>query len=221
MKMGTKRDHNDIANRLKKTIMEADFNGAPQVAQEALDAGIDPNILMKHAIGGAIKELEEKFFEDYKAWLHPVYFMAVEGARRALEVLEPYFKKGDDSKGVVVLGTPASDTQDIGGKIVAIALTAAGFDVHYLGRDVAPIKFVEKVIETGAQILGISCYVTTGFQRIRKVLELLSNEKISDKINVMVGGTVITEKFADKYNLGYAKTSSGAVELAYSYVGGK
>lgn len=219
--METVTDHENMVNRLKKAIMEADFNGTPKLTQEALDAGVEPEVIMKKAILETIQEMEEKYYGEEKPSLNPLFFMSMESARRSLALLEPWFKKGEESLGIVVLGVPSSDNQDMGTKFVAMALTAAGFDVVYLGRDTAPSKFVDKVIETGAQILGISCYVTTGYQRVRKVLELLSEAKIRDRVKVMVGGTVITEKFADKHNLDYARTASGAVELALSYVGGK
>jgi methylmalonyl-CoA mutase cobalamin-binding domain/chain len=210
----------EIVGRLKNAIMDADFDSTPKITREALEAGVEPDVLMEKAIGEAIRDLEEKFFGSHKVTMHPVFFMSMESARRSLEILEPWFKNEKNSLGTVVLGVPAGDVHDLGAKILAIALTAAGFKVVYLGRDVPSSLFVHKLMETGARILMISSYQTTGFRRIEEILELLSEAKMRDTVKVMVGGSVITEKFADKHNLGYARTASGGVKLAYKYIGG-
>ena len=143
----------------------------------------------------------------------------MEAVRRCLEVLQPQLKHREPL-GTVVLGTPQGDVHDVGGKMVAIALTAAGFEVVYLGRDVPVSLFVHKAREADAEILAISCYQTTGFDRIKKILNLLTAARMRDSIKVMVGGTVITEKFADEYGLLYAKNASDAVKLAKKCIGG-
>ena len=90
--MDTMCDKKESINKLKKAIMDADFDGAPKITREALAAGVEPDVLMEKAIGEAIRGLEEKLFGGHKVWMHPVFFMAMEAARRSLEILEPWFK---------------------------------------------------------------------------------------------------------------------------------
>jgi trimethylamine corrinoid protein len=222
-------DTDKITDRLKKAIMAGEVDTATEVTQEALKAGVPAELLREKAVSQGIKELEEKLYGGTcivrggrctcKVWGHPVLFMGMEAARRSLEVMEPVLKP-HKPLGTVVMGTPQGDVHDLGGKIVAIALTAAGFRVVYLGRDVSTSFFVHKARETGADILAISCYQTTGFDRIKKILDLLMATGIRDSIKVMVGGTVITEKFADEFGLLYARTASDAVKLAKKCIGG-
>jgi methanogenic corrinoid protein MtbC1 len=103
--------------------------------------------------------------------------------------------------------------------MVALALTAAGFRVNYLGRDVPLTRFVHQVQETNATILGISSYQTSGFRKIEEILGLLETAKLQNKVNVMLGGTVITEKFAEHLNVDYGRRASDAVKLAHQYIG--
>jgi len=208
----------EVIDRLKKAILEAEFDAAPDITREALDNGIPADLIQEKAICQGIAELEENLYGDSKVWLHPILFMGMEAARRSLEVLKPV-SKSDKPLGTVVLGTPQGDVHDMGGKMVAIALTAAGFRVVYLGRDVPPSFFVHKARETGAKIIAISCYQTTGFSRIKKILDLLGAAKMRDSIKVMVGGTVVTERFADEFGLIYARTASGAVKQAKKCIG--
>ena len=210
----------EIVNRLKQAIIDADFDATPRITQEALQAGVDTHVLMEKAISDGLSELEEKLFNGYKTWGHPLLFMGAEAARRSLELLEPYFTPREENVlGTVVLGTPSGDVHDLGGKMVALALIAAGFKVVYLGRDIAPSLFVHKVKESGAQILAISSYQTTGFAKIEEILKLLSASKMGNKVKVIVGGPCITQKFADKFGLGYGKHASDAAQLAKQYVG--
>jgi methylmalonyl-CoA mutase cobalamin-binding domain/chain len=143
----------------------------------------------------------------------------MEGARQSLEVLEPCLSpKGEEALGRVVLGTPAGDTHDLGAKMVALALRAAGFEVVYLGRDVPLDRFVETCRETDVDVLAVSSYQTTGFACIKEIVRKMDETRLREKTKVMIGGSVITQKFADKMNVGYARHASDAVKLAHEYV---
>ena len=211
---------NGIIDRLKEAILEGEVDVAPEITQEALNAGVTAERLRKEAVSQGIAELEEKLYGNLKVWGNPYLFMGMEAARRCLEVLQPRLKPRKPL-GTVVLGTPQGDVHDIGGKMVAIALTAAGFKVVYLGRDVPLTLFIHKVRERAADILAISSYQTSGFSRIEKILELLAAAQMRDQVKVMVGGTTVSGRFARQYGLLYANTASGAVRLAKECVGGK
>lgn len=218
--MVSAKDYDHFVNQLKGAVLGADYESAPKITREALDAGAAPEVLMRDGLSEGIKELEKKLFGDYKVWVHPVFLMSMEGVRLSLEILEPHMKpKEDQALATVVLGTPAGDTHDLGAKMVALALTAAGFRVNYLGRDVPLTRFVHQVQESDATILGISSYQTSGFNKIEEILSLLETAKLQNKVNVMLGGTVITEKFAEKLKVDYGRHASDAVKLAYQYIG--
>jgi len=209
----------EIIDKLRKAILEGEVDAAPEVTQEALKAGVTAE-RVKEAVSQGIAELEEKLYGNLKVWGNPYLFMGMEAARRCLEVLQPRLKPRKPL-GTVVLGTPQGDVHDIGGKMVAIALTAAGFKVVYLGRDVPLTLFIHKVRERAADILAISSYQTSGFSRIEKILELLAAAQMRDQVKVMVGGTTVSGRFARQYGLLYANTASGAVRLAKECIGGK
>ena len=215
----------DVMDKLKIAILEGEVDAAPEITQEALNAGIAGKRL-REAVSQDIAELEEKLYGGRhktcgKVWGHPILFMGIESARRSLQVLQPHLKNLEPL-GRVVMGTPQGDVHDAGGKMVAIALTAAGFEVFYLGRDVPLTLFVHKVRERGADILAISSYQTSGFSRIEEILRLLEAAQMRERVKVMVGGPTISAHFARKYGLLYANRASQAVELAKKAVmGGK
>jgi len=195
--MGDDMEANVAITNLKKAILDGDYESAPEMTKEA------------------------QLFGDDKVWLHPVFLLGMEGLRQSLEVLEPYLgPKGEEALGRVVLGTPAGDTHDLGAKMVALALRAAGFEVVYLGRDVPLIRFVDRCRETDVDVLAISSYQTTGFACIEEIMRMMDAAHLREKTKVMIGGCVITEKFADKMNVGYGKLASDAVKLAHEYIRG-
>ena len=70
---------------------------------------------------------------------------------------------------------------------------AAGFEVFDLGVDVAPEKFVEKVKEVNADIVGISGLLTLSLDTMGDVINALKEAGIRDNVKVMIGGNPVTE----------------------------
>jgi dimethylamine corrinoid protein len=208
---------NGIIGKLKHAILTGDYNETPKITQEGLDTGVDLESLLQEGIVNAIKEIETNIYGNDKVFHHPDLLLGMECVRRSMAVLEPFINKRNQYVATVVMGVPAGDTHDFGTKYVALALTAAGFNVIYLGRDVPTIRFVQKITETNASILMISCYQTTGFNKIKEIMRLLQESKINDRIKVVVGGTAVTEKMARMLNLAYGRTASEAITLASEF----
>ena len=208
----------EIVERLKNIILSANLDNVATTTKEALDNGIETSVIMRDAISAALNELQENQYHDYKVWYTPELFLAYEAARQCLDILKPYIKS-NETVGTIVLGTPEGDTHDVGAKWLAISLICAGFKVIYLGRDVSPSLFVNKAIETNAQIIGVSCHQTTGFKKIEEIIDLLVETGLSNKIMLMAGGSVITEKYAKNLKISYTKSAPSAVKLALEHVG--
>ncbi|MFC2015890.1 cobalamin-dependent protein [Chloroflexota bacterium] len=84
-----------------------------------------------------------------------------------------------------------------------------------LGIDVAPETFVEKIQETGADLVGLSALLTTTMTAQRDVLEALQEAGIRDRVKVMVGGAPVTKEWAASIGAdGYAEDVVSAVKLA-------
>lgn len=207
-----------IVDRLKHSIMTGNYKESPVITQEGLDANIDLKTLLQEGIVSAINEIETTIYGNDRVYHHPTLLLGMETVRRSMALLEPFIKERNQYKGTVVIGVPASDTHDFGTKYVALALTAGGFKVDYLGRDVPSVRFVQKIIENNASILMISCYQTTGFNKIKEIMKLLQEAKIDGQVNVVVGGTAVTAKMAQTLDLAYGRTASEALSLAEDFI---
>src|SRR4030042_1939492 len=80
------------------------------------------------------------------------------------EIVKPKLSAatGINRIGKVVFGTVAGDIHDIGKDIVVFMLDVNGFEVYDLGVDVPVQKFVDKIKETGAPVVGLGGFLTLG-----------------------------------------------------------
>jgi methylmalonyl-CoA mutase cobalamin-binding domain/chain len=153
----------------------------------------------------------------------PDMMLAARAMQRALGVLEPELKKAAIERtvaGRVVIGTVAGDIHEIGKNLVGMLLSTSGFEVHDLGVNVAPERFVEAVREHNADIVGLSALLTTTMTGQRTVIEALEAAGLRPPVKVMVGGAPVTGQWATDIGAdGYSEDAMGAVELAKRLVG--
>jgi len=119
--------------------------------------------------------------------------------------LEPLFGQTDlsQSGNIVVIGTVKGDIHDIGKNIVVTLLKNAGFRVLDMGIDVPADQFAEKLKETGAKALGLSCLLNIAFQEMKNVVDTLRRTGIRDQVKVIVGGQPTDEKVREYVGADY------------------
>ncbi len=153
----------------------------------------------------------------------PDMMLAARAMQRAIAVLEPEMLARSSVRkvlGRVVIGTAKGDIHEIGKNLVGMMLTANGFEVHDLGVDVAPERFIEKVREVDANVIGISALLTTTMVGQRAVIAALAEAGLRDRVKVIVGGAPVTRAWADEIGAdGYGEDAVGAVTVARTLVG--
>lgn len=98
----------------------------------------------------------------------------------------------DCEKGPVVLGNIEDDYHALGRRLVSIFLRSAGWRVEDMGNDVMAEELVDKAVEIGARIIGVSAMMFTTAENIRKVRQELSRRGLEGCIQLAVGGAVFT-----------------------------
>jgi len=102
---------------------------------------------------------------------------------------------------------------------VAMMLEGAGFEIHDLGTDVPPEKFVEAVNQAGAHILAMSALLTTTMTSMPATIEAIQQAGLRGKVKILVGGAPVTEAYAKQIGAdGYASDASAAARLAMELV---
>jgi len=138
------------------------------------------------------------------------------------ELVKPKLAKAAETKrlGKVVFGTVAGDIHDIGKNIVVFMLDVNGFEVYDLGVDVPVQKFVDKIKETGAPIVGLSGFLALAFDSMKQTIEAIRDVGLRDKVKVMIGGGQVSDEIR-KYTGAdaYGKDAMAGVTLAKKWVG--
>ena len=80
-----------------------------------------------------------------------------------------------------MIGTVKGDLHDIGKNLVGSMLEGSGFEVHDLGTDVAPEKFVQAVKETNAQVICLSSLLTVTMPAMKTTITALENAGLRGK----------------------------------------
>ena len=217
--MPINRETGETVNKLKEAILIPDVELAKQLAQEILDKGIDPLRAIQDGIVGSTGILTEKF--DSGEFFLPHLVLAGEAMTEASRILEAALPKGSlASKKVVVMGTVEGDMHSVGKNIVTMVLRTGGFEVHDLGVDVRSGAFVQRAKDVDADIIAISCLMTTTLPYQREVIDELKSKGLRQRFQVMIGGGPTTKKWADEIGAdGYGNDATEALREARRLVG--
>ena len=142
--------------------------------------------------------------------------MSADAAKAGFDAIKEHLKaQGDnsESKGTIVIATVKGDIHDIGKNIVKALLVNYGFQVIDLGKDVPPELVVEAAREHKAGLVGLSALMTTTVANMELTIQMLKKELPECK--VMVGGAVLTQRYADEIGADfYSKDAMGSVRYA-------
>jgi len=192
---------------------------AVQLAKEMLDQGRDPLEILglcQEAMGviGGRFEAGEYFL--------PELLMAGEMMQQISAVVKPKIQKTaeDERLGKVVMGTVDGDIHDIGKDIVCFMLDVNGFEVHNLGVDVSPQRFVEAIQELEPQVVGLSGLLTLAFDSMKETVAAIEAAGLRGKVKIMIGGATVDENVL-RYSGAdaYGDDAMAAVSLAQEWVG--
>ena len=210
----------ELLEKLSECVVEMEDEEVVDVANEYVESGYPAlDGIMEGLVDGMNKasdlyDEEEYFVTDLLLCSDAMY--------SGIDILKPHLpveeNKGEKLK--IVIGVVEGDTHDIGKNLVKIMLDTAGFEMYDLGRDVPLDNFVDKAIELGASLICMSTLMTTTMDGMRIVIEKLKEKGIRDNVKVMVGGSPISQKYANEIGAdGYSANAVGAVKLAKRLAG--
>lgn len=209
-------EQSEILEKLKKSIEEMDSDMAEEAAREAIAAKIDPIVAINDGLAAGMQTMSD-LFDEGEAFV-PQLVVAAEAFEAAVAILKeaiPEEQKGKASKGKILLHTVQGDIHDIGKNIVKTMLSASGFEVIDLGRDVAVAEVISKAKEYNVDIIAGAALMTTTMPAQRDIINMLKEEGIRDKYKCMFGGAPVSAEWVKKIGGdAYAETASEAVEKA-------
>jgi len=202
-------------------IADLEEESALKILNDKLKRGEDPYKILE--VARAAMEVVGSRFANGEYFIPDLVYSG-EILKEVTAIVKPKLTKDVEVKrmGKFVLGTVAGDIHDIGKDIVAFMLDVNGFEVHDLGIDVPVQKFVEKIKETNAKIVGLSGFLTLAFDSMKETVEAIKAAGLRDKVKIMIGGGQIDEEIR-KYTGAdaYRPDAVSGVLLAKEWVGAK
>jgi corrinoid protein of di/trimethylamine methyltransferase len=209
----------EILAKLAKSVEDGEPEDAEELAQLALDEGLDPLKCINEGLTIGITRVGDSFSKG-DAYL-PDLILGGEAMKTALAILEPALMENQEREvtGTVVLGTVKGDLHEIGKTLVGTMLTANGFQVIDIGIDQSAEEFITAVKETNAELVGMSALLTTTMREQQRIIAALTEAGVRDQVKVMVGGAPVTQSWADQIGAdGYAEDAISAIDLAYRLI---
>ncbi|MFB0562792.1 MAG: cobalamin B12-binding domain-containing protein [Candidatus Lokiarchaeia archaeon] len=122
-----------------------------------------------------------------------------------------------------LMAKPGLDGHDRGAKVVSMALRDAGMEVIYTGLHQTPEQIVEAAIQEDAAIIGLSILSGAHMTLIPRVLEVMKERGISNRL-ILAGGTIVLkEEIEELKKLGVAEIygpgtpTKEIVDFIYNY----
>jgi methanogenic corrinoid protein MtbC1 len=209
----------NMAKDLCNTLADLKEDEVLAIVQERLNANADPLGILEDA--RRAMEIVGKRFAESKYFIPDLVYSG-EILKTINEMVKPKLAKEAETKsgGKVVMGTVAGDIHDIGKDIVVFMLDVSGFEVLDLGVDVPAQKFIDKIKESDAPIVGLSGFLTLAFDAMKQTIDAMKDAGLRDKVKVMIGGGQITDEVV-KYTGAdaYGKDAMIGVTLAKKWAG--
>ena len=203
-----------INEEIKDVISNGKLNIVTDVVQDALDSGVESDVVLDSMIT-AMDEVGEKF-QNNDIYV-PEMLTAAKTMEKGVAILRPRFPAVTDANaGKVIIGTVAGDLHDIGKNLVSIMMQASGLVVIDLGIDVPPEDFIKALKENpDCKIIALSALLTFTLESLRETVELIKKSKLGKNVTIMVGGAPVTAEFAKQIGADiYTKDAVEAAKVA-------
>ncbi|MFN8455149.1 MAG: cobalamin-dependent protein [Anaerolineae bacterium] len=208
-----------MTQQLIEAITDMREDDALKITDGLLKKGADPLSILD-ACRQAMTIIGQRF--EAGDCFVPELILAGEVLKQISEQVKPLMqtKAGSAEKlGHIVFGTVEGDIHDIAKDIVAFMLDVNGFEVHDLGVDVPPAKFVAVTKETGAKIVGLSGFLTLAYDPMKATVEALKAAGLNE-VKVMIGGGQIDDQIREYTGAdAYGRDAMTAVSLAKQWAG--
>jgi 5-methyltetrahydrofolate--homocysteine methyltransferase len=211
-----------MKEKLVTLIADMEEDEAIKLAQEMVDSGVDPNVVLD--AGREAMTIVGQRYEE-KEYFLPELIIAGDMLKAIGDIVKPKLaaqRAGMPAAGKVVIGTVAGDIHDLGKDVVSFMLDVNHFEVHDLGVDVPAEAFVQKVAELKPQVVGLSGFLTMAYEQMKKTVDALKEAGLRDGVKVMIGGAIMDDAAARFIGAdAYGADASAAVRLCQDWTGGK
>lgn len=212
-----------VLRKLRKSVEKMETKLAKKAAREAVELEIPPVIAIEEGLAKGMKTVSD-LFDEGEVFV-PHLLVAADAFETAVTILTQSMSKEDKEKtvlGKVLIHTVKGDIHDIGKNIALTMLSASGFKVFDLGRDVPAEEVVNKARELKVDIIVGAALMTTTMPAQKDIIKLLEEEGIRNQFKVIFGGSPVSEAWVRSIGAdGYAESATEVVALAKTFMAAK
>lgn len=183
----------DIIKKVKKAVINGNYEGIGELCQEALDQGMPPRVVLMDGLSEGMREMARKFgkkgmYLDSVLWSTAAFHIG-NGVLAQVEREEKTYR------GRVVIGVP-DGPWTIGPDVVTAVLNANGFEVINAGSDVGPVAIAQKAREVNADVVAVGLYLSYRIPMLVELEEKLLEYGIRHRIRTIVSGPSTNQRIA-------------------------
>ncbi|MCP5103600.1 MAG: cobalamin-binding protein [bacterium] len=187
----------ELLDKIAEELELGEEEEVAKLTQDAIDQDVPVRDILNNGLLKGMDVVGVKF-KNHDMFL-PEVLLAAKAMHAGMVLLKPLLiEAGVPGRGKVVIGTVEGDLHDIGKNLVGIMLKGAGYEVIDLGYDVAPEKFVEAAKSENSSIIGMSALLTTTMPMMKRVIGILNEQKLQDRIKTVVGGAPVSQAYAEE-----------------------
>ena len=205
-------------NAMNDALVACDAARLTELVNKALTLNVPASEILNKGLIAGMDIVGEKM-ENGDMFI-PEVLMAAKAMAACVAILKPLLADGESVTGAsVIIGTVKGDLHDIGKNLVAMMMESAGMEVHNLGVDITPEKFVEMIKEKKARIVCLSALLTTTMPMMKQTVDAIVESGLRDQVKILVGGAPVTQTFAMEIGAdGFASDAGAASKLAKALV---
>ncbi len=202
--------HLKLIEEFKQSLLAFDTDEAVALAHRLVMAHVPLMDIFQYAIMDSIDSLSQQF--DAGELFIPQMLLTADTFESAIGVLMEGTGGSGLMKGRVMVYTVEGDIHDIGKNIVASMLRASGFEVIDLGRSIPAADVAQAAAEDMPDVIVGFALMTTTFPVLRELIEVLNEQGIRQKFELLVGGVMVTPEWAAEIGFdGYASNAFEAI----------
>ena len=209
----------EIYEKLAQAVIDGEVDDVIELANQALDDGLDPLTCINEGLTKGIQRVGELFSSG--EYFLPELIIGADVMKAGLDILEPAMLADQKREvaGKVVLSTVKGDLHEIGKTLVGTMLTANGFQVIDIGVDKSSADFIAAIKEEEATIVGASALLTTTMLQQKELVKAIEEAGLREQVKIMVGGAPVTASYANEIGAdGYAEDAISAVDIAFRLI---
>lgn len=191
MKMNKK----SLLKELADSVAACDPVRSKKAAEQALKEGMDPVVAINEGLVIGMGVIGDNYAVR-KMYL-PQVLVAAHSMYEGLEVLLPAIPKGDlKGSKTAITAVVQGDVHDIGKNIVKTMLTASGYIVKDLGKDVPPMVVSDTAKNEKINIVCLSTLMTPTMDNMQATVKNINESGYRKSCIITIGGPPTTPAFA-------------------------